>query len=935
MSLLTTSPSFMSSLSFLLFILLLAFHTQHANFVAKSPLNEHFSEYRMDSSSEFPISHKETFKIHSKARKLKSANVIIRGNETIQSVNRTFQLGFFSTNGESNWYLGIWYAIPTQTRVWVANRENPIKNISQSSLEITETGQLAVKESPDSIVWQSTNTEKAKRFALLESGNLVLYSTEGSKIWQSFDHPTDTWLPGMNITTQRSLTSWKSLFDPSPGHFSLRLNPQAFNEFQLVYNSTNVYWSTGKWTGTAFANVPEMTIRYIYKFHFSDPYLPTASFWYTERALDNGLELPLTRFQVDVNGQLKQFTWSSQTENWNMFWSEPEDKCKVYGLCGFFGSCVSTSLKPCVCLNGFRPVDDEGWKSEDFTSGCRRESDDFCKDKDGFEEVADVGFDGGTTVSFQGSRSSCEKSCLSNCSCIGLFHNGRSNLCKNVYGSLLNLRNLSSDGLNEDVFYIRVPKEGIVKENVSKTMVLVGSIVGSIAAFGFMGVILLVLKKRRENKKGKDDDGVFPGLNMKVFTYKELNSVTRGFSEKLGHGGFGAVFRGELSDSTPVAVKRLERPGSGEKEFRAEVCTIGNIQHVNLVRLRGFCSENSRRLLVYDYMPNGPLSAYLRRDGPNLCWDVRFRVAVGTARGIAYLHEECRDCIIHCDIKPENILLDGDYMAKVSDFGLAKLVGRDFSRVLATMRGTWGYVAPEWISGLAITPKADVYSYGMTLLELIGGRRNVEAPQSAGNANVYGEGGYGEKWFFPPWAARQIIEGNVAAIVDSRLGVAYNVEEAERLALVAIWCIQDDEETRPTMGMVVKMLEGVVEVAIPPPPKLIQALVAGESYRGVRMDSGMSTAGGCSDYNVGFSSAGSRSSLDAKECPVSKGEVTVKTLDPIYGRANITHEPEEDSGLKIPPRRTARADGQSEANYSKDCFKSPVGGDDSPSWKQI
>ncbi|XWS77001.1 hypothetical protein CRYUN_Cryun01aG0226600 [Craigia yunnanensis] len=858
---LLTSPSFMSFLSILLFLLLLAFHTQHAIFVAKSPTNEPFSESRIDAYSKFPISHKQTFKIHSKAGKLESTNVIIRGNATVHSVNRTFELGFFSTNGESNWYLGIWYSsIPTQTRVWVANREKPIKNITQSSLEITETGQLAVKESPESVVWQSTNTEKAKKFDLLDSGNLVLYSSEGSKIWQSFDHPTDTWLPGMNFTAQRSLTAWKSLFDPSPGHFSLRLKPVEFNEFELVYNSTNVYWSTGNWTGTAFANVPQMTIRYIYKFHFSDPYLPTASFWYTERALDNGLEPPLTRFQVDVNGQLKQFTWSPQTEYWNMFWSEPEEKCKVYGLCGSFGFCISTSLKPCVCLNGFRPVDDEGWNSRDFTSGCKREIDDFCEDKDGFEEVGDVGFDGGTTVSFQGSRSSCEKSCLSKCSCIGLYHNGRTNLCKNVYESLLNLRNLSSDGMNEDVFYIRVPRGKKLKKNVSKTMVLVGSIVGSFAAFGFMGVILLVLRKRRENKE-KDEDGVFSGLNLKVFTYKELNSVTRGFSEKLGHGGFGAVFRGELSDSTPVAVKRLERPGSGEKEFRAEVCTIGNIQHVNLVRLRGFCSENSHRLLVYDYMPNGPLSAYLRRDSPNLCWDVRFRVAVGTARGIAYLHEECRDCIIHCDIKPENILVDSDYMAKVSDFGLAKLVGRDFSRVLATMRGTWGYVAPEWISGLAITPKADVYSYGMTLLELIGGRRNVEAPQSAGNANAFGEGANGEKWFFPPWAACQIIEGNVAAIVDSRLGVAYNLEEAERLALVAIWCIQDEEEMRPTMGMVVKMLEGVVEVAVPPPPKLIQALVAGESYRGVRMDSGISKAGGCSDYNIGFSSAGSRSSF--------------------------------------------------------------------------
>lgn len=271
-------------------------------------------------------------------------------------------------------------------------------------------------------------------------------------------------------------------------------------------------------------------------------------------------------------------------------------------------------------------------------------------------------------------------------------------------------------------------------------------------------------------------------MNSKVFSYKELNAATKGFSEKLGHGGFGTVFLGELSDSSLVAVKRLERPGGGEREFRAEVCTIGNIQHVNLVRLRGFCTENSHRLLVYEYMSKGPLSAYLRRDGQNLSWDVRFQIAVGTARGIAYLHEECRNCIIHCDIKPENILLDKDFSAKVSDFGLAKFLGRDFSRVLATMRGTWGYVAPECISGLAITTKADVYSYGMTLLELIGGRRNVETPPSAKSE----EGGTEDKWFFPPWAARQIVEGNIAAVMDERLRGTYNASEAERLGLIAI-----------------------------------------------------------------------------------------------------------------------------------------------------
>lgn len=802
-----------------------------------------------------------------RGEKLELSNVIIRGMETIQSENRTFELGFFSTNGESNWYLGIWYAsIPTRIYVWVANRENPVKNLAQSSLKIADTGRLAVKEAEIS-VWESSNTEKAARFSLLESGNLVLISSDGAVVWQSFDYPTDTWLPGMNITAGRSLTSWRSLFDPSPGFFSLRLNPREYNEFQLVYNKTTVYWSTGNWTGSAFANVPQMMISYIYKFHFTDPFLSTASFWFNVRALDGG-NPPLTRFRLDVNGQLMQFTWTAQIENWNMFWSQPEDKCKVYGLCGDLGFCISTSLKPCLCLNGFTPVDDRGWNSGDYTGGCRRRSSDSCSDKDGFEDVGELGFDGGLTTSFSGNRRFCENSCLGNCSCIGLFHNGKTNSCKNLFGSLLNLRNTTSFSMdmNEDMLYLRAPSEGTSKKIVSKTMVLISSIVGSIAVLGFISITLLILLKRREMRRRKDDDAELSVLNLKVFTYKEINTATKEFSEKIGHGGFGAVFKGELVDSTPVAVKRLERPGSGEKEFRAEVCTIGNIQHVNLVRLRGFCSEDSHRMLVYDYMPNGPLSAYLCRDGPNLCWEVRVRVAIGTARGIAYLHEGCRDCIIHCDIKPENILLESDNTAKVSDFGLAKLVGRDFSRVLATMRGTWGYVAPEWISGMAITSKADVYSYGMTLLELIGGRRNVEAAPPAGNANVKGEG-YGEKWFFPPWAAQQIIEGNIKAIIDSRLGVAYNAEEAERLAMVAIWCIQDEEQMRPAMGMVVKMLEGVVDVVIPPSPKLIQALVAGDSYRGVRMESGVS--GGCSDFNVGLSSRGSRSSAGNISSPLN------------------------------------------------------------------
>ncbi|KAF5731746.1 Receptor-like protein kinase 4 isoform 1 [Tripterygium wilfordii] len=800
-----------------------------------------------------------------------SDNVVIRGNSTILSENRTFELGFFSTNGGSSGYLGIWFAsIPTPTRVWVANREKPIKDIASATLELTETGRLAIGDSNGSLTWQTTNTERAIDIYLYDNGNLVLLSSDGSPVWQSFDYPTDTWLPGMNITTERSVTSWRSLSDPSPGLYSLRLKPLGYNEFELVYNDTFVYWSTGNWTGNAFVNVPQMTIPYIYRFHFVDPYRSTASFWFTETPLEGALRPPLTRFYVDHNGQLKQFTWTSQTENWNMFWSQPENHCRVHSLCGDMGFCKGTLLKPCVCFPGFRPANEGNWENEDYSGGCMRDDDDSCKESDGFEAVGVVAFDRENSESFEGSRSICERSCLMNCSCIGLYHNGRTNLCKNLYGSMLNLRNLSSDGISEDVLYVRVPGGRTEKKSVSKSVVLVVSIVGSFAlvAVAVALLVLLIIYQRRKKREGMEDGGAFPMLNLKVFSYKELQAATRVFSEKLGHGGFGTVFQGQLSDSSIVAVKRLERQGSGEKEFRAEVCTIGNIQHVNLVRLRGFCSENSHRLLVYDYMPNGPLSVYLRRDGPNLSWDVRFRIAVGTARGIAYLHEECRDCIIHCDIKPENILLDSDYTAKVSDFGLAKLIGRDFSRVLATMRGTLGYVAPEWISGLAITAKADVYSYGMTLLELLGGRRNVEAPPSAGTANCDGEGGNKEKWFFPPYAARQVIEGNVDTLVDPRLGDAYNHNEAERVAFVAIWCIQDNEEMRPTMGMVVKMLEGVVEVTVPPPPKLLQAFVSGESYRGIQVDSGNGES-----INIGSSPAdNTRISNEHSQSSLGNGE---------------------------------------------------------------
>ncbi|XP_059068807.1 G-type lectin S-receptor-like serine/threonine-protein kinase At2g19130 [Cryptomeria japonica] len=166
-------------------------------------------------------------------------------------------------------------------------------------------------------------------------------------------------------------------------------------------------------------------------------------------------------------------------------------------------------------------------------------------------------------------------------------------------------------------------------------------------------------------------------------------------------------------------------------------------------------------------MPNGSLNSFLFSQSEDaekvLDWKTRFEIALGTARGLVYLHEECRDRIIHCDIKPENILLDSDLSPKVADFGLAKLVGRDFSRVLTTTRGTLGYLAPEWISGLPITPKVDVYSFGMTLLEIISGRRNLDLKVEE------------SRLYFPTWASSQIQRGNIKDIVDARIAGEANI----------------------------------------------------------------------------------------------------------------------------------------------------------------
>ncbi|VAI79288.1 unnamed protein product [Triticum turgidum subsp. durum] len=390
---------------------------------------------------------------------------------------------------------------------------------------------------------------------------------------------------------------------------------------------------------------------------------------------------------------------------------------------------------------------------------------------------------------------------------------------------LLNIRALQCSGTTNstgETLYLRVSANDFHRLRNNRKGIVIGVATGTgVSVLCLFALILLVMILRNKSKRSSHILDDVQGCNrITAFRYTDLQRATTKFTDKLGAGSFGSVFKGVLTDSTAVAVKRLDGAYQGEKQFRAEVSSIGAVRHINLVKLVGFCCEGSKRLLVYEHMPNRSLDVHLfRNNSTTLNWFVRYHIALGVARGLAYLHESCRDCIIHCDIKPENILLDASFIPKVADFGMAKLLGRMFSRVLTTMRGTAGYLAPEWITGVAITPKVDVYSYGMVLLEIISGKRNSCAPcTSGGNLDVY----------FPLYAAHKLLEGEVGCLVDEMLHGDVNLDEAELACKVACWCIQDDEFDRPTMGEVVRILEGQIEIGMPPIPRLLQAM-AGNS----------------------------------------------------------------------------------------------------------
>ncbi|OIT07136.1 PREDICTED: probable receptor-like serine/threonine-protein kinase At4g34500 [Nicotiana attenuata] len=311
------------------------------------------------------------------------------------------------------------------------------------------------------------------------------------------------------------------------------------------------------------------------------------------------------------------------------------------------------------------------------------------------------------------------------------------------------------------------------------------------------------------------------------YSLKELEMATGGFCAQnvIGEGGYGIVFRGVLQDGSVVAVKKLHNnKGQAEKEFRVEVEAIGKVRHKNLAGLLGYCSEGAHRILVYEYIDNGNLEQWLHGDvGPvsPLTWEIRMKIATGTARGLAYLHEGLEPKVVHRDVKSSNILLDRKWNPKVSDFGLAKLLGSEKSYVTTRVMGTFGYVSPDYASTGMLNEGSDVYSFGVMLMEIITGRSPVDYSRPPGEMNLV------------DWFKGMVSNRHGEELIDPLIEVHPPPRSLKRVLLVCLRCIDMDANKRPKMGQIVHMLEAdefpfraeprSVREKDPPNPRLLPA----------------------------------------------------------------------------------------------------------------
>ncbi|CAN1239382.1 G-type lectin S-receptor-like serine/threonine-protein kinase At4g27290 [Linum grandiflorum] len=695
---------------------------------------------------------------------LKPGETLING-EILASTGGRFELGFFSSLRSRNRFLGIWYKhITPQTIVWVANREAPIVG-RDGFLNITS--QARSLQSP--VV------------KLLDSGNLVLVIRDGNRLlWQSFDFPGDTFLPGMkygiDLTTglNRALTSWRSPTDPGVGSYANRMDPSGVPQFFLTRGSF-VDFRSGSWNGKQFGGMINLKPNPIYTYEFVSN---AEEIYYRYELINSSV---VSRMVLTSDGNLQRFTWVERTR-----------ECDGEGFVMYSGIKI--------------PDTRQSWYN--------------------------------ATMELK----ECERNCRDNCSCTAYANmdvrNG-GNGCILWFGDLVDIRQYN-DNNGQDI-YIRLAASEMEKYRRSngkkrvKIIVIPISVVGFILILLSICVILRIQRRRRkqlriqasmapspeetdEEEDEEDDEERMNGgssrdLELPLFQFATIVDATNNFSpnNKLGQGGYGPVYKGILKNGRTIAVKRLsKRSRQGTHEFKNEVVCIAKLQHRNLVKLLGCCIQSDERVLIYEYMPNKSLNFFIfdKRQSVLLDWPKRLHIINGIARGLLYLHQDSRLRIIHRDMKASNVLLDDEMNPKISDFGMARsFAGDESSANTKRIVGTYGYMSPEYAIDGLFSIKSDVFSFGVLVLEIISGKKNRGFSHTDHKLNLLGHA----------WMLHK--EGRSHELADECIkDTCSNLAEVERAVHIGLMCVQQSPEDRPNMSSLVVMLSSEIELAQPKEP---------------------------------------------------------------------------------------------------------------------
>ncbi|KAL4271135.1 hypothetical protein GQ457_13G002880 [Hibiscus cannabinus] len=745
----------------------------------------------------------------------------IKDGETLVSASGTFELGFFSPRNSKGRYLGIWYKkISAGTVVWVANREASVSDAS-GVLSFNDRGILSIMNSTGGIVWSSNTSRTAPEepvAQLLDSGNFVVKDRNDSDpesfLWQSFDYPCDTFLPGMKIGRNfvtgfdRHLSSWKSEEDPAPGLYTLRIDPHGLPQFVLK-KGPEILFRAGSWNGVYFSgrSVTKANPVYSYEFVLNKN---EVSFKYETR---NGSIF--SRYLMNPAGLVHRSIWNERKNDWEVFSVAQADQCSIYAYCGSYATCNTIETPPCKCLEGFkrRSASSADLSSVNWSDGCTRKTPLACDGGDRFlrktalkipdtsKSWADISID----------LKDCEKLCLKNCSCtayanLDIREGGHG--CLLWFGDLIDISEFNEGGQD---MYVRlagsdinhIQSKGKLTEKQKAGIIIASVVIASVIMILALALYVWKIKSRKTGQHVKED------LELPVLEFATVAIATNNFSSnnKLGQGGFGPVYKGTLIEGQEIAVKRLSKnSGQGLEEFKNEVTLIAKLQHRNLVKLFGCCIRKDERMLIYEYMPNKSLDYFIfdKTRSKLLDWHRRMHIVDGIARGILYIHHDSRLRIIHRDLKASNILLDGNMNPKISDFGLARKFGVDQTQAnTKRVVGTYGYMSPEYVLDGLFSMKSDVFSFGVLVLEIVAGKKNRGFSHPEHNHNLLGHA-----WRL--WMEKRPLE-----LLDTGLRDSYDETEVLRCINAALLCVQQHPVDRPNMTSVLLMLCG--ESILPQP----------------------------------------------------------------------------------------------------------------------